>query len=72
MLGDKDDIFFMPKARLEISGIKKENAKNKLSTRYREKVKQTTKSDHTLLPAYVSVVEFATPKAIFNLTKSEK
>jgi len=69
MLGDKDDIFFMPKARLEISGINKESTKNRLSTRYRAKAKQTQKSRQTMLPAYVSVIEFATPKAIFDLTR---
>ncbi len=72
MLGDKDDLYFQPKARLEISGIAKEDENNRTTTRYRLKARQTQKSDNMELPAYVSIIEFATPKAIFGLTNSEK
>lgn len=67
MLGDKDDELFLPKARLEVSGIMSENDSNTIAARYRKKSQQTSKSDATQLPAYVSIVEFATPKALFNL-----
>ncbi|MBQ8065271.1 MAG: hypothetical protein IJ200_06410 [Prevotella sp.] len=70
MLGDKDDPLFMPKARLEISGIKRETVKNTVTTRYQQKQEQTSISDHTQLPAYISIVEFSTPKAIFNIKET--
>ena len=52
-------------ARLEISGILKESASNTLEKRVVEKKTQTKQSDATLLPAYISVVEFSNPKAYF-------
>jgi len=52
-------------ARLEISGINKESATNTLEKRVKEKKEQTKPTDGTKLPAYVSVVEFSTPKAYF-------
>ncbi|MBQ9202842.1 MAG: hypothetical protein IJ155_01215 [Prevotella sp.] len=67
MLGDKNDPLFMPKARLEISGIRKETGQNTVKARYQQKAIQTNISDYTQLPAYVSIVEFSTPKAIFNI-----
>lgn len=67
MLGMKDDILFTPKARLEISGINKETQDNSVTSRYNSKIKQTDKSDDSGLPAYISVVEFSTPKALFGL-----
>ena len=67
MLGLKDDILFTPKARLEISGINKETQDNSVISRYNSKIKQTDKSDDSGLPAYISVVEFSMPKALFGL-----
>src|SRR5574344_993982 len=56
--------FFAGVARLEISGIKTENEGNSLEKRFKEKLIQTSQSDNTDLPAYVSVVEFSKPRAI--------
>ena len=67
MLGDSLDSLFIPKARLEISGIKFETDSNSLASRFQKKTTQTDKSDDTRLPAYVSVVEFSTPKAKFDI-----
>lgn len=65
MLGDKNDTFYMPKARLEISGIERETKSNNIERRFNQKTRQTDKTDYTKMPAYVSVVEFSTPKALF-------
>lgn len=67
MLGDSQDRFFNPKARLEVSGIMQETKSNTCELRFRQKSRQTAKSDATRLPAYISVVEFATPQAIFDI-----
>ncbi|MBR6867281.1 MAG: hypothetical protein IKN02_03510 [Prevotella sp.] len=40
---------------------------NTLATRFEQKSVQTDRSDATRLPAYVSVVEFSTPKAKFDI-----
>ena len=70
MLGDSQDALFMPKARLEVSGIMQENSvSNTVESRFRQKAVQTDRSDDALLPAYVSVVEFSTPKAMFDIKK---
>lgn len=69
MLGDAQDTLFTPKARLEISGIMNETGSNTLEKRYNQKSTQTDKTDHLKLPAYISVVEFSTPKATFNIKK---
>jgi hypothetical protein len=53
------------RARLEISGIEREIAGNSLEKRVRSKMKQTKPTDGTRLPAFISVVEFSTPKAFF-------
>ncbi len=52
-------------ARLEISGIRRESAGNTVEKRLAEKEISIKKSDATLLPAYISIVEFSQPKAIF-------
>jgi hypothetical protein len=52
-------------ARLEISGINKETPFNTVRKRVYDKLKQTKPTDGTTLPAYVSIVEFGTPKAYF-------
>jgi len=69
MLGDGQDPLFTPKARLEVSGIMHEADGNTAEKRFRQKAEQTSKSDDTRLPAYVSIVEFSTPKAIFDIKK---
>ncbi|SEL64533.1 hypothetical protein SAMN04488505_102752 [Chitinophaga rupis] len=53
-------------ARIEISGIKTESKSNKAMKRQTSKKKQMNRSDSSNLPAYVSIVEIATPKAIFS------
>lgn len=65
-LGYKDDPLFQRVARLEISGIKTESATNTVIARYEQKVKQSMQSDDTLLPSYISIVEFSNPKILFN------
>ena len=69
MLGDSLDPLFTPKARLEVSGIMRETEGNTLAMRFQQKMSQTDKSDDTRLPAYVSIVEFSTPKAKFDIKK---
>ncbi len=64
-LGDKDCVLFQRKARLEVSGILKGDDTT-LNRRYVSKVEQTRQSDSLQLPAYLSVIEFSRPKAIFN------
>ena len=63
-LGDKDSYLFQKKARLEVSGILKGDD-SAIKIRHAAKVEQTSKSDELGIPAYVSVVEFSKPKAIF-------
>jgi hypothetical protein len=63
-LGDKESVLFQKKARLEVSGILKGDD-SVLKGRHAIKVDQTSKSDNLHIPAYVSVVEFSKPKAMF-------
>lgn len=63
-LGKKDDPLFQDAARLEISGILNDN--KAIEARKKKKLKQTEQSDSTLLPAYVSIVEFGTPAIDFD------
>lgn len=58
-LGNKGDCLFKETARLEVSGIF--SGKDAIKARKNIKLKQTNQSDSTLLPAYVSIVEFGTP-----------
>ena len=67
-LGQKGDLLFQKKARLEITGIFKGAEKN-VNTRYKVKVKQTNQSDSLNLPAYVGIVEFSNPIANFGTKK---
>ena len=67
MLGFKEDTMFTPQARLEISGINRETDSNSITMRYKKKLAQTSQSDETALPAYISIVELSTPKALFNI-----
>lgn len=52
-------------ARMEVSGIRRESGTNTLENRLKEKKEQSRKSDSTKLPAYIAVIEFSHPKAIF-------
>lgn len=52
-------------ARLEVSGIRKENGTNTLKNRLKIKLNQTKQSDNTDVPAYVSIIEFSKPEAIY-------
>lgn len=56
---------FKPIARLEISGIRKETANNTIGIRIKKKTVQTHQSDNSGATAYISVIEFSKPAAIF-------
>ena len=58
---EKKDIF-EDAARLEVSGIAVGN-KSDITTRVRQKKKQTKPTDEGGWPAYIVVVEFGTPQA---------
>ena len=64
-LGKGNEIPFQNSARLEISGIFRETEQNNIDKRFQIKKKQTNQSDYIRLPAYISIVEFSKPKAIF-------
>jgi len=59
-----DDGIFQRAARLEISGIL-DGDDSKIATRMNIKLRQTNRSDESLLPAYVAIVEFRTPEPRF-------
>ena len=63
-LGDKDSFLFQRKARLEVSGIL-HGDDSQIKSRHAAKIEQANKSDELQLPAYISVVEFSKPKALF-------
>lgn len=63
-LGEKNAELFQKKARLEVSGIL-HGDDTAMNNRYNAKVMQTEQSDSTNLPAYISIIEFSRPKAIF-------
>jgi hypothetical protein len=69
-LGYENDPLFSRAARLEISGIYHETLTNKPEIRLKAKIKQTRQSDNLDLPAYVSIIEFSKPRAIFKKTES--
>lgn len=60
-----DSTTFKPIARLEISGIRKETVNNTIETRLKRKIEQTQQSDNSGTTAYISVIEFSKPTAIF-------
>lgn len=65
-LGHKDEtktLPFVKRARLEISGILRENSESRIRSRVTQKLLQSELSDDTDLPAYVIVVEFSKPLA---------
>lgn len=45
----------------------RETNDNTVNKRFQQKAAQTDRSDSMRLPAYVSVVEFSTPKAKFDI-----
>ncbi|MGB3851409.1 MAG: hypothetical protein WA958_15680 [Tunicatimonas sp.] len=63
-LGEKGDILFQKKARLEVSGIFNGKGSD-INNRYRVKVKQTEQSDALKIPAFIGIVEFSRPIANF-------
>jgi hypothetical protein len=63
-LSETNDLFDIS-ARLEISGIRKASTTNNIQTRLRIKLQQITKSDGTAKPAFVSIIEFSKPQAIY-------
>jgi hypothetical protein len=58
-------------AKLEISGISKSSKTNKLDYRMTKKKKQVQKSDHLVKKAYISIVEFGTPKALLKRNETK-
>lgn len=59
-IGQQGDFLFQQTARLEISGIHAGTAQE-VSRRTRKKIKQTSVSDNTQMPAVIIVVEFSVP-----------
>ena len=60
-LGEEDDFLFQQKARLEVSGILS-GGETEMAARMNKKLKQIARSDG-MLPGYVAIVEFSSPKA---------
>jgi len=60
LANDGDELDFS--ARLEISGIRKENEGNTIKSRISQKLKQTDKSDNLGLQAYIAIIEFGKPQ----------
>ena len=52
-------------ARLEISGINKEEGSNTVEARIKTKIKQVQQSDEMKIPVYISISELNSPKSIF-------
>ena len=48
-----------------------EDKKRTIASRFQQKSAQTERSDDSCLPAFVSVVEFSTPKAKFDKINKE-
>jgi hypothetical protein len=51
--------------RLEISGIRQQTATNPMGTRAKKKIEQTNQSDNSAATAYISIIEFSQPSALF-------
>jgi hypothetical protein len=60
-LGDKPEFLFQNKVRLEVSGIRN-GTDGQLEDRFKDKMKQSEKSDHTKLPALIVIAEFNKPR----------
>jgi hypothetical protein len=56
---------YMFQAKLEISGIFRETKDNTLENRVKDKKRQVRDGHTAVVPAYISVVEFSSPKAFF-------
>jgi hypothetical protein len=54
-----------PILRLEISGIRKQTATNPMGTRAKKKIEQTNQSDNSAAIAYINIIEFSQPSALF-------
>jgi hypothetical protein len=54
-----------PILRLEIPGIRKQTATNPMSTRAKKKITQTNQSDNSAATAFISIIEFSQPSALF-------
>lgn len=65
-LGDKEDILFDKKAKLEVSGIFTGEDKE-VNKRFQSKAKRLSKYGSSHLPAYIGIVEFGKPTAKFEL-----
>jgi hypothetical protein len=63
-LGHRSKQLFQKSARLEVSGLLKGD-NSRFSSRIKQKLEQTKKSDSTQMVAYVSVSEFQTPRICF-------
>ncbi len=51
--------------RLEISGIRRQTATNPVGTRAKKKTIQTNQSDNSNATAYINIIEFSQPSALF-------
>ena len=52
-------------ARLEISGLRKETPSNTLANRIKVKLKQVEQSDDSGVSAYIAIIEYSKPSAVF-------
>lgn len=62
-INNSELIAFKKEARLEISGIFKESKSNTVNMRVNLKKKQIQRSKNSGLPAWITVVEFSSPKS---------
>jgi hypothetical protein len=58
-------VTLQPILRVEVSGIRRQTATNPIGTRAKKKLEQTNQSDNSDATAYVSIVEFSQPAALF-------
>lgn len=71
--GDGVDFWFTQKdktnaiARLEVSGINTATKMNSVASRLKMKLTQTSQSDNSGVPAYISIIEFSQPQALYIL-----
>lgn len=69
-IGNSDGILFQKKARLESSGIFKED-QDGVTKRFKAKCEQTNQSDSSGIPAYISVTEFSNPISKFGMKNDD-
>lgn len=60
-----DPMTFTAIARLEISGLRKETPSNTLANRIKVKLKQVEQSDDSGVSAYIAIIEYSKPSAVF-------